>query len=327
MGKAAKEPIAIKNGIAKALSSRELSLGLLILIMIVALMSKTSTFATTGNIRVLLQGMSVDMMIAIPMAISLIAGNIDFSVGSVLCLSGAVSGLVMNAGAPSYIGIIVGLVTGGFLGFINAIVINKLKVTPLVATLGTWMAYRGIALVVIGGTIANLPPSFTRFGRIEPLGVPVTIIYMFTIVIAGILLIKYSSFFHNSYYIGSNKDSARLAGINNERFIYVSYTITGIISAFAGLVLAARLGSVSQNAGEGLEFRNVVGLLVGGISMDGGSGTIPGAVLGVIMMQIVNNAIVLLYLNPSYTQVITGTILVLAVALDQFSQAKKQRGK
>ncbi len=311
----------------KILRTRELSLAFLILVMIIALMTRTSNFATAGNIRVLMQGMSVDMMIAIPMAISLIAGNIDFSVGSVLCLTGAVAGLVMNAGAPGIVGIAVGLVLGGFLGFLNAVIINKLKVTPLVATLGTWMAYRGIALVVIGGTVANLPADFTSFGRVEPLGIPVTILYMIAIVIAGILLIKYSGFFHNAYYIGSNKTSARLAGINNERFIYISYTITGVVAAFAGLVLAARLGSASQNAGEGLEFRNVVGLLVGGVSMDGGEGSLIGAVMGVIMMQIVNNAIVLLYLNPSYTKVITGSILVLAVALDQFNKQKKMRAK
>ena len=327
MEKTVKKRNSVSGIFGKVLRTRELSLGLLIIVMIAALMTQTSNFATTGNIRVLLQGMSVDMMIAIPMAISLIAGNIDFSVGSSLCLTSAVAGLVMNAGASGIVGIVVGLVLGGLLGFLNAVIINKLKVTPLVATLGTWMAYRGIALVVIGGTVANLPEDFTSFGRIEPLGVPITIIYMIVIVLAGILAIKYLSFFHNAYYIGSNKISARLAGINNEKFIYVSYTITGVIAAFAGLVLAARLGSASQNAGEGLEFRDVVGLLVGGISMDGGEGTLIGAVLGVIMMQIVNNAIVLLYLNPSYTKVITGAILVLAVALDQFNRQKKMRGK
>jgi len=327
MEKTVKKRNTVGGIFGKILRTRELSLGFLIILMIAALMTQTSNFATTGNIRVLLQGMSVDMMIAIPMAISLIAGNIDFSVGSSLCLTSAVAGLVMNSGASGIVGIMVGLALGGLLGFLNAVIINKLKVTPLVATLGTWMAYRGIALVVIGGTVANLPEDFTNFGRIEPFGIPITIIYMIVIVLLGILAIKYLSFFHNAYYIGSNKVSARLAGINNEKFIYVSYTITGIIAAFAGLVLAARLGSASQNAGEGLEFRDVVGLLVGGISMDGGEGTLIGAVLGVIMMQIVNNSIVLLYLNPSFTKVITGAILVLAVALDQFNKQKKMRGK
>jgi len=313
--------------IGKVLSTRELSLGLLIVVMVGLLMTQTSNFATMGNIRVLLQGMSVDMMIAIPMAISLIAGNIDFSVGAILCLTGAVAGLAMNAGASGVAGVLVGLALGGALGFLNALTINRLKVTPLVATLGTWMAYRGVALVVIGGTVANLPASFLKFGRVEPLGIPVSIIYMLIIIIAGILLIKYLSFFHNAYYIGSNKVSARLAGINTQKFIYISYTITGIVAAFAGLVLAARLGSASQNAGEGLEFRNVVGLLVGGISMDGGEGKLIGAVLGILLMQIVNNAIVLLYLNPSYTKVITGSVLVLAIALDQFNKQRKLRGK
>ena len=218
-------------------------------------------------------------------------------------------------------------VVGATLCLTGAVIINQLKVTPLVATLGTWMAYRGVALVVIGGTVANLPASFLQFGRVELFGIPITIIYMLVIIVAGILLVKYVSFFHNAYYIGSNKVSARLAGINTQRFIYVSYIITGVVAAFAGLVLAARLGSASQNAGDGLEFRNVVGLLVGGISMEGGEGKLLGAVLGILMMQIVNNAIVLLYLNPSYTKVITGSVLVLAIALDQFNKQQKLRGK
>ena len=327
MEKAGENKLTVGAVFGKILRTRELSLSLLILLMVAALMTQTSNFATGGNIRVLMQGMSTDMMIAIPMAISLIAGNIDFSVGSMLCLSSAVAALAMNAGAPGWLGILIGLGLGAVGGLLNAVIINKLKVTPLVATLGTWLAYRGIALVVIGGTVANLPQNFMAFGRAEPLGIPITILYMVAVIVLGILLMKYSSFFHNAYYIGSNKTSSRLAGINNEKFIYISYTITGMVAAFAGLVLAARLGSASQNAGEGLEFRNDVGLLVGGISMDGGEGKLIGAVLGVVMMQIVNNAIVLLYLNPSYTKVITGTILVLAVALDQFQKQRKLRGK
>ena len=325
MKKIAMNPDLARTVVNKVLQTRELSLGLLVIVIVILLMTQTATFATTGNIRVLLQGMSVDMMIAVPMAISLIAGNIDFSVGSVLCLSSASAGILMGMGVPTPIAFLIGLALGGAAGLVNALIINKLKVTPLVATLGTWMAVRGTAHVVIGGAVGNLPSGFLTFGRAEPFGIPVTIVYMVIIVIVGMLLIKYVNFFHNAYYIGSNKVSAKLAGINIEKFIYVSYVTTGMVAAFAGMVLAARLGSVSQNAGDGLEFRNVVGLLVGGISMSGGEGKLMGAVMGIFLMQLVNNAIVLLFLNPSYTRVITGSILVLAVAIDQFNQHRKSR--
>jgi ribose transport system permease protein len=312
----------------KILQTRELSLIVLLAMIVIALMSSTSTFATSGNIRVLLQGMSVDMMIAIPMAISLIAGNIDFSVGSNLCLSSAIVGLALNGGLPAPVAVLIGLLSGATFGFLNGVIINKLGVTPLVATLGTWMAYRGIALVIIGGqTLSNFGESFTIIGRATWFGIPSTIVYMFAIIAVGIFIIKYTSFFHNAYLIGSNKLSARLAGINIEKFVYISYMITGAVAAFAGIVLAARLGSSSQNAGTQLEFRNVVGLLVGGISMDGGEGKLIGAVLGVTLMQLINNAIVLLYLNASYTQVITGGILILAVAVDQLSKRRKVAAK
>lgn len=329
MEKTITQPRKTVSGVLRTvLQTRELSLIVLVVLIMIALTLSTSTFATTGNIRVLLQGMSVDMMIAIPMAISLIAGNIDFSVGSNLCLSSAIVGLALNSGMPAWLAVIIGLISGAAFGGLNAVIVNELGVTPLVATLGTWMAYRGIALVIIGGqTLGNFGEDFTIIGRATWLGVPSTIVYMFAVIIIGIFIIKYFSFFHNAYLIGSNKLSARLAGINIEKFVYISYMITGAVAAFAGIVLAARLGSSSQNAGTQLEFRNVVGLLVGGISMDGGEGKLIGAVLGVTLMQIINNAIVLLYLNPSYTQVITGSILVLAVAIDQLSKRRKVAAK
>lgn len=316
-----------KRNIVKALlERRELTLVLLILVMSVALVARTDNFITSANIRVLLQGMSTDMMIAVPMAISLIAGHIDFSVGSALCLTSAVACTAMSAGVPAGLGILIGLAMGAFLGFLNAVIINKLHVTPLVATLGTWMAYQGAALVIVGGnTVANLPQEFLQLGRLEVLGVPVPIIYMVIIIALGMFALKYINFFHRAYFIGSNQDSSRLAGMNIDRFRYVTYTLTGVVSAFAGLVLAARLGSSSQNAGAGLEFRNVVGLLVGGLSMDGGEGTIIGATLGVLIMQIINNALVLLYINPSYTKVIIGAILILAIAIDQLNRRRRAK--
>lgn len=305
---------------------RELTLVTLILVMAIGLIIRTDNFLTMANIRVLLQGMSTDMMIAVPMAISLIAGNIDFSVGSCLCLTSAVACTAMSSGLPTGLGILIGLSLGALLGFINAVIINKLHLTPLVATLGTWMAYQGVALVIMGGnTIANLPKSFLLLGRTEIVGIPLTIVYMVVIIAIGIFVLKYINFFHQAYFIGSNHDSARLAGINTKKFSYITYTMTGIICAFSGLVLASRLGSSSQNAGFGMEFRNVVGLLVGGLSMDGGEGTIIGATLGVLIMQLINNALVLLYINPSYTKVITGAILVFAITVDQFNRRRNAK--
>ena len=310
--------------IAKILQRREVSLLLIILVLCGFLAGATQSFLKPANFRVLLQGMSTDMMIAIPMGISLIAGNIDFSVGSNLCLSSAITCLAMNNGIGVFPAILIGLAFGVFLGLFNAFSIIQLKLTPLVATLGTWMAYRGIAQVVLGGgTVSRFPNHFLILGRATVFGIPITIIYMFIIIFLGIFALKYINFFHNAYFIGSNKLSATLAGINRTKFVYITYAITGLVSAFAGIIMAARLGSATQNAGNGLEFRIVVGLLVGGISMDGGEGNLIGMVLGVILMQLVGNAIVLLYLNPSYTQIINGFILVAAIAVDMLIKQKK----
>lgn len=312
--------------IAQLLRQREVSLLILLVLCTLVLSMLTSSFATPGNIRVLLQGMAVDMIIAVPMAISLIAGNIDFSVGSIVALTSTVAGIALASGIPPAGAILIALALGAILGLINAVLVDMFRITALVATLGTWMAYKGLALVVAGGqTIGNFPEGFTVFGRLEPLGIPISIIYMVTVILAGIFVMKYGRFFNNAYFIGSNRESARLAGINISRFTYNSFMLTGVLSAFAGVVLAARLGAASQQAGDGLEFRDVVGLLIGGISMNGGVGSIMGAVLGVALMQLVNNAIVLLHLNVSYTKVITGAILILAVAVDQLAKTRRRR--
>ena len=244
-----------------------------------------------------------------------------------VALTSAICGLAIAAGMPVPVAVLVSLLFGAFLGLVNAVVIEVFKITSLVATLGTWMAYKGLALVIAGGrTIGDFPSSFTIIGRGSMLGIPLPVVYMVVIVVAGILVMRYVPFFHNAYYIGANPESARLAGINTKRFTYVSFMMTGTLAAFAGIVLAARLGAVSPQAGDGLEFRNVVGLLIGGISMNGGIGTILGAVLGVGLMQIVNNAIVLLHMNVSYTKVITGGMLIFAVAVDQLFRLRR-RGK
>lgn len=314
----------VKKVVGTLLEKREVSLVILLILAVLALMTRTDKFATMANFRVLLNGMSTDMMIAIPMAISLIAGNTDFSVGSSLCFSSMIAGLAMANGAPPVVGILVGLGMGAVLGFINGLIVNKLRVTPLVATLGTWYAYVGLAQAIAGTqSITRFEPGFLQLGRFEIGGVTAPIIYMVIMIIVGHLALKYVNFFHNAYYIGSNKNSARLAGINNTLFTYVAYTITGMVCAFSGLVLMARLGSVSIVAGNGLEFRNVVALLIGGVSMDGGEGSVIGAVLGVLFMQIVDNALVLLYIDTAYNKVIIGLVLVLAVALDQYTKARR----
>ena len=322
---------SVKSGqplekIGAMLQKREISLAILLIIFGVCLSLATPNFLQVANFRVLLQGMATDMMIAIPMCISLIAGNIDFSGGSALCLNGAICALMLNKGLPIPAAILIGLFSGFVLGALNGVIINKLGLTPLVATMGSWMAYLGVSIVMLGGgTLSSFPEQFLVLGRATVLGIPITIIYMLVIVAAGILLLKYSNFFHNAYYIGSNKASAKLAGINVERFTIITYAITGVIAAFAGIILSARLGSCSQNAGESLEFRNVVALLVGGVSMDGGVGSVLGAMLGVVLMQMVGNAITLLYLNTSYTKVINGCILILAVGLDVLLKKKKAK--
>jgi ribose/xylose/arabinose/galactoside ABC-type transport system permease subunit len=197
----------IKKVFGPLMEKREVSLIFLLIIMVLALMTQTNKFATAANLRVLLNGVSTDMMIAIPMAINLIASNTDFSVGSSLCFSSMIAGLAMANGASPAIGILVGLGMGALLGFVNGLAVNKLRVSPLVATLGTWYTYAGLAQVIAGTqSITRFEESFLKLGRFEIGWITAPIIYMILIIIVGYFALKYVNFFHNAYYIGSNKN-------------------------------------------------------------------------------------------------------------------------
>ena len=320
-----------KSGFKKCMEAREFTLAILLLVIIVLLSVTTRDFANPANVRVLLLGMSSDLIIAVPMGISLIAGNIDFSVGSTMGLASVLGGMIINATGNALVGIVAALLIGAVLGIINAVMICHLHVTPLVATLGTWMAYKGLQKVIAANAIANFPTDFFALGRTElnlfGVSIPISIIYMLVVFVVGIFVLKKVNFFHNAYFIGSNKDSARLAGINITKFTYISYMITGILAAFAGMVLVSRLGTASQTIGSGLEFRIVVALLVGGLSMDGGEGSMIGIGMGVLLMQIISNALVLTGINPNYSEVIIGAILVLSVGIDQINKRRRAKAR
>lgn len=181
------------------MEAREFTLAVLLLAIIVLLSVTTRDFANPANVRVLLLGMTSDLIIAVPMGISLIAGNIDFSVGSTMGLASVLGGMIINATGNAVAGIVAALLIGAVLGIINAVMICHLHVTPLVATLGTWMAYKGLQKVIAANAIANFPQDFFALGRTEfnffGVSVPISIIYMLAVFAVGIFVLKKGQLF------------------------------------------------------------------------------------------------------------------------------------
>jgi ribose transport system permease protein len=202
-------------------------------------------------------------------------------------------------------------------GLINGLMVTKIGINPLVATLGTLSVARGISLVLTEGySLSGLPPSFGSIGNDRFHGIPYLVIVAIVIVVMGDLALRHTRYLRQVYYIGSNENSARLSGIPVNRVKISAYMLTAVLAALAGVMLSSRLSSGTPTAATGMELQVLAACVIGGASLSGGEGTVLGAFLGVLFVQIVSNAMTILAVSIYWQQVVTGTILVVAVAAD-----------
>jgi ribose transport system permease protein len=307
------------------LQQREVSIFLSVLALGLLLALSSPNFLGRGNLLTLIVGMSFDMIVAVGMTILMVSGGFDLSVGSCLALAGAVAGYSMTKfGAPVWMGILLGLLTGVLVGWINGFLVTKVRVNPLITTLGMMQVVRGLVFLLTAGLgIPNLPDSFNYFGQGKWLNLQIPVWMMFFFVIVGEVLLRRSSFFRQSYFVGGNERSARLSGINVDRVKVLNYIIVGLMAAVSGVLLAGRMGTASVSAGQGAELRVVSAVVLGGASLSGGEGTILGALLGVTLMNLLANGLNLLGINVYWQNVVIGAVLLIAVAADSFSRRNK----
>ena len=312
--------------VKRILQIREIVIFMLVLILCVFMALKHPQFMTMANVRIIGNYMSTDMIIGAFLTISLIAGNTDFSVGSNRGCSAFVCGLMLNMGLPIPVAILLGLVTGCAIGFLNGFIINNFKILPMIATMGTWMAFKGAGLMIINSsTLSNFPMAFKAIVQDgDILGIPLLMVVMIIVTVTAALLLKYVSFFHQAYFIGSNPESARLSGINVKRFVYVLYTVIGFLAAVAGVLSISRYGSAPSSLGQGVEFRIISGLLIGGVSLNGGEGSIVGTFLGILLMALISNALTLFNIDTNLQNVLIGAIMIISVAVDEANRRRQK---
>jgi len=273
-------------------------------------------FLTKANIEAILLGLSVEGTIAVGMAIVLISGGFDLSVGSTLAFAGVVTGLVLVAGVPTVISIIIGLLASLGVGLVNGLLIAKMKINPFITTLGMMTAVRGLLLVLAHGrAVLNLPDSFTVIGQGRLFGVQYPIYVMIALVIIGDLMLRNSRFLRQNYYLGGNQRAARLSGINVDLVLIVNYCIVALLAGIAGLMITARFGSSSLTVGTGTELRVITAAIIGGASLTGGEGSVLGAFLGALFMGVLANALNLLGVDVYWQNLVTGLILIIAVVI------------
>ena len=303
---------------------RELTLMVLIAVIIIVMANVNPYFLSFSNFRAVAVGMAPTAIIVIGMAILLASGGFDLSVGSVMALSSTVVAMLLLAGLPIPLAVLAGLVLGAGLGVVNGLLVTGLGINPLIATLGTMSIARGIALVLTEGfSVSSLPPAFGWIGKADVGGFPVIVIITLILVLVFDLAVRHTRFFRQVYFIGANEKAAMLSGIHVNRVRIIAYALTGVLAAFAGVLLASRLMSGTPTAGNGIELQVLAAAVIGGASLRGGEGTILGAFLGVVFVALINNTMTMLAVSIYWQMIVIGSVLVAAVALDMLIRSKR----
>jgi ribose transport system permease protein len=297
-------------------------LGSLVAVIIVMTLLN-SRFLTLGNIINISRHMSINMIIAVGMTFCLISAGMDLSVGSVGIVAGCLAGVIMHQTANIPLAVGAGILSGIFFGYINGVVIAKLRVNAFVTTLATMTIARGIALLITGGNIiTDLPDAFNIIGVGFVYGIPIPVIIMVIVVILGHLLLSKTEFGLNTYAIGGSEKAARLAGLKNDRVIIKIYILSGFLAALAGLVLTARVVSAQPNLMMTTNLDVIAAVIVGGTSLMGGSGSMVSTVLGSTLMAALFNGLNIVGVGYEWQLIVVGTILIIAVSLDMVSRKK-----
>ena len=296
---------------------------MLVIIFVVAALVFPTTFPTFENIRQLLLNLSIDTIVAVGMMILLISGAFDLSVGSVVAFSGCLSAYLMFfLNVPVPLAVLGGLSGSLLIGAINGYLIAYHGINPMIQTLAMMGIVRGLALLVSGSGIQNLPYWFGAIGQSKFLGIQMPVWYMLLIAAIFTFLLNKTVFFRRYYFIGGNEKAAELSGIRVKRMKMLSFVIIGGLAGVAGILLASRLGAALPTMGRGLELRVITAVILGGASLSGGIGKIPGALLGALFMGVIANIMVLARISGYWQEIILGIILITTLWLDQSLQAR-----
>lgn len=309
----------------RLLHTREAPLVAIILFTALVMTNLSPYFLTPANLTAMLIGLAPTAIIAVGMAILLVSGGFDLSVGAVLALSGTVVGLLLLQGVSPWLAVPMVLLMAAGIGLINGLLVTKIRVNPLIATLGTMSAARGIALVLTEGySVSGLPPSFGYIGSESILGVPYIVVIMLVIVVIGDLALRHTRYLRQAYFIGSNETAARLSGIPVDRVKIFTYVLTAVLAGLSGILLTSRLMAGTPTAAAGLELQVLAAAVIGGASLAGGEGTVLGAFLGVLFVGMISNAMTMLAVSIYWQMVVTGAILIAAVALDMLARRRRE---
>lgn len=312
-----------KNNLGKSI--RQFALLFVVVIIIVVMSIISDTFLTSTNIINILRQISLNGILAVGMTFVILTGGIDLSVGSVVAISGVISGSLLMKGFNSSIAILIALLCSLLLGLINGYLIAYIKFQPFIATLSTMTIGRGFVLAYADGkpfTISD--EGFKKIGQGYFFGIPIPVILLIVAVIIALIALNATTFGRYVFAIGGNVEAARFSGVRTRRIQLMVYVISSICAWVVGLILAARISSGQPTAGESYEMDAIAATAIGGTSMSGGTGSLYGTILGFAIIGLLSNSMNLLNINSFYQQIVKGLLIIVAVFLDMKS---KERSK
>lgn len=326
-------PVRQKSGIARALGSlagfREGTTILIILILGTVMAFLSPVFLTGENFSTMFKIFVINGWVVIAMTLVLISGGIDLSVAAVMAFVGVVAGqLFLVYHWNIWIASLAGIGVGVFVGFVNGFFITRVGLSPFIVTLAMSQIARGTAFVFSEAMplpLNNVPASFKFIGRgiLGNTGVQFVIVLFIVVAFLFDFLARRSTILRKVYYIGSNEKSARFSGINVNRVRMGVYVLSGLLAAIAGILAIARFSSAPPYGYQGVELDAISAAVIGGTSMNGGEGTVLGAVLGIVLLALIQTAINLLGVSPYWSNFVTGAILLVAVSIDFLTHRKR----
>lgn len=308
-----------KPNMSRLLSKTETIIFLATVVLMLLTSVVNSAFFSKYNMTTLLRQMSFTTIVAFGQTLVLILGDIDLSVGATACFTAISTGLIMTkTGTNPYVVLLVGLCIGATCGLLNAVFITRFNITPFIITLGTQQIFTGLVYVLTEGrTVMGIPAEFLPLGQGMILGIiPLPCLIMIILGMCVYFVLKYTPFGRYLYAIGGNQSAALLVGINVKKCRAFVYMLSGSFSALAGMLMMARLGSAQPTVGVNWVMPSITAAVLGGTSMNGGRGSVLGTVIGSLLMVVISNAIVILRVSTYMEQVVTGSVVIIAVLID-----------
>jgi len=330
---AAQSPSVSRNGLLWTLVRvREAGISIFILILVVAVTLRAPSFLTVDNFKDILLNISILAIVALAQTMVILTHGIDLSVSSMIGLVAMMVAFVVkqNPEISVLLAVMLGMALGSVLGSFNGLIITFGQVPPIIATLGTLSIYRGLVFYYSQGTWINsfeLPASFKLLSKGTPLGLPNMVIIAIVVAVIVYYFLNYTRTGRDIYAVGSNPDAAQFSGIRKQRITFLVYLISGLLCGLAAVLWASRFESAQTNTALGFELQSVAASVVGGVSISGGVGTVPGVLLGALLLGIIQNSLTLIRISPFWQLAAQGLLILIAVISDKWILSRVERTK